>query len=96
MLQTFKRKVPKTAPELFKQSNQDWVDECRSAAKVLLRRQPSVTIEDVLRICPRPKYVKPNVTGSVFIHPDFKSIGVKRATRPVSHGHYIKVWVRND
>lgn len=83
----------KNVQELFHKDKQAWLDDCRTEAKRLLVHRPFVTIEDITVKCPRPKHIKPNVTGSVFLHPDFQKVGAPvRAKHREANGHWISRW----
>lgn len=85
-------KTAPTAQDLFKNTKQQWVDECRMVARKLLKVRNTITIENVLKECPRPKYLKPNATGGIFQHEDFTAVGYTMARKPSSHGRVIRVW----
>lgn len=85
-------KLPTNAPDLFRSTRADWLEECRITARRLLKTRQSITIEDVLRVCPRPKYLKPNVTGSVFKDGDFVPVGYTVTRKPSSHRRVIRLW----
>lgn len=77
---------------LFGQSREDWLDSCRDTARKLLRTRLTITIEDVLEVCPRPNYLHRNTTGKVFQDKDFKAVGFRAARKASSHGRTIRVW----
>ncbi len=81
-----------TIQDLFIQSRAGWLEDARVAARRLLQDRYHITIEDVLRVCPRPTYLNRNVTGGVFQHPDFTPIGFVFSTRPISHGRVVRMW----
>lgn len=82
--------------DLFARERQDWIEDCRSAARKLLTVRESVTIEDVLKICPRPKYIHKNVTGSVFKDTGFVMCGWTKAMKASSNGRWIMKWKLNE
>jgi hypothetical protein len=84
--------VQTTINGLFTEQKQAWLEEARYTARKLLETRESVTIEDVLKECPRPSYLHRNVCGSVF-DSDFKSVGFTKSKRPVSKGRWIQQWV---
>ncbi len=77
---------------LFKKARQEWMEQCRVTARHLLRRRRYITIEDVLKECPRPKWVHRNTTGFVFRTSDFRPAGSLPSVRPEMNGRYVKVW----
>lgn len=84
--------MTKTAKDLFMQERNKWLEEARDTARKLLSVQAFITIEDVLKLCPRPQYVHPNTTGSVFVDKDFVSTGYRRSVRRSMNGREVKVW----
>lgn len=79
--------------DLFKSQKQDWIDEARKVAHQLLKKQYSVTIEDVLRVHPLPKFLHRNTIGTVFSQSEFSKIGYAPAKKLSSHGRILGVWV---
>lgn len=89
-------KLPQTVPDLFYVTREAWLENARLTARLLLRTRSRITIEDVLTACPRPKYIKPNVTGSVFKDPMFVPVGFTQSNRAVSHGRVVRMWALDD
>jgi len=89
-------KLPQTVPHLFRKTAQDWVMEARKAARDLLLKRLTITIEDVLLVCPRPGYLHRNVTGNVFRDDVFRHVGYTRSRRPIQHSSVIRVWTLNE
>lgn len=87
-----KAKTPSTVPDLFNRTRADWLDDCRVTARKLLQKELCITVEDVLKICPRPRYLRPNITGSIFKHDDFMPIGYTLSRKPSSHSRVIRKW----
>lgn len=81
-----------TMLEVFNREKKEWLEECRAAARKLLCDRPFVTIEDVLKECPRPKHIHPNITGHVFNDTDFKPVGWLPSKRPAMNGRYVRTW----
>lgn len=81
-----------TVHDLFRLSREDWIDECRETARQLLKQKPLITIKDVTDINPRPKYIHPNTTGTIFRHEDFKLVGFTTSKQPSRHGSIIGLW----
>lgn len=77
--------------DLFQKSREQWLEEARVAARKLLGLRDSVTIEDVLELCPRPTYLHRNTTGKVF-NEDFIPIGFAKSKRSISKGRWIRQW----
>lgn len=85
-----------TVPDLFQSTREEWLTEARATARKLLTMQRTITIEDVLKECPRPSYLHRNVTGNVFHDKDFKLCGYAKSKRPISNGRVISVWTLNE
>jgi hypothetical protein len=77
--------------DLFRKGKEDWLQSARDEAKKLLKRRYSITIEDVLEVCPKPTYLHRNTIGSVF-NGDFVPVGFTKSKRLVSKGRYIRQW----
>lgn len=80
-----------TVKDLFKKEREAWLEEARTTAKKLLEDKSLITIEDVLKECPRPEYIHRNTTGKVF-NSDFKPVGWRKSKRPVMNGRFVRVW----
>ena len=61
--------------DLLEEHRPDYLSEAREAARRLLERRDSITINDVRAICPTPKDIDPRVMGAVFRHGDFEATG---------------------
>lgn len=85
-----------TMQDLFSTTREQWLEGARHAARQLLRRKPNITIEDVLDIYPRPKYLHQNITGKVFQSEMFHPIGYTPAKKLSSHGRVIRKWSFSD
>lgn len=88
--------IPQTVPDLFNQSREQWLEGARNAARKLLRRRHRITIEDVLEVYPRPRYLHRNTTGSVFKNEMFRPLGYTLARKPSSHKRVIRIWTLSD
>lgn len=82
----------KTTRELWKQESIDWLVKARKAARDILLKRETCTIEDVLQICPRPSYLHRNLTGSVFKDEIFRPVGYIKSRRPIEKASVIRVW----
>lgn len=85
-----------TMQDLFQKSREQWLEEARHTARKILMGKQTITIEDVLDQCPRPKYLHQNTTGSVFKSPEFKPVGFATSRRTISHGRTVRVWSLKD
>ena len=86
-----KEPKPLLMQERIKFDREDWLDQCRSIAKKLLRNMDSITIEDVTKLCPRPAYLHRNITGAVF-NDEFYPVGYTTAKHKEARGHVIRKW----
>ena len=77
--------------DLFQAEKEAWLKNARMTARDLLRHNSSVTIEDVTRLCPRPKYLHRNTNGAVFNN-DFESVGFTKALHKEAKGRWIQRW----
>lgn len=80
-----------TVKDLFKKEREAWPEEARVTAKKLLEDKSLITIEDVLKECPRPEYIHRNTTGKVF-NSDFKPVGWRKSERLIMNGRFVRVW----
>lgn len=87
---------PQTVPDLFQRTREQWLNGARKVAYNLLQTRHTVTIEDVLELYPRPKYLHRNTTGSVFKDPWFQPLGYVTSRRTISHGRVIRTWGLSD
>lgn len=84
-----------TVKDLFKKEREAWLESARLAAKELLEDKPLITIEDVLKVCPRPEYIHRNTTGKVFNN-DFQPVGWRKSKRPIMNGRFVRIWRLKD
>lgn len=84
--------MSKTIQDLFKTERENWIDNCRKSARDLLETKMNITINDVLKENPRPKYIHPNATGTIFKHEDFKLIGYTKSTAKLANRRAVGVW----
>jgi len=87
---------PQTVQDLFSVTREQWLEGARTTAKKLLCSRSNITIEDVLDIYPRPKYLHRNTTGSVFQDERFQPVGYTTAKKPSSHHRVIRIWTISD
>jgi hypothetical protein len=85
-------RVPTNVPNLFKQSTHEWLEEARDEAENICRKKGVVTIEDVLKVCPRPNYVHRNSTGNMFHDDRFYAFGWIPSGRPAMNGRQVRIW----
>lgn len=70
----------------------EWLDKARATARYLAISDGECTIDDVLKLCPRPPYVAPNATGSVFKGKGWIKLGGVPTAKITGHGREIKRW----
>lgn len=78
--------------DLFKREREAWIENARVTARKLLDNKSLITIEDVLKECPRPPYLHRNTTGSIFRRDDFVAVGWRKSERPLMNGRFVRVW----
>jgi hypothetical protein len=83
---------PQTVRDLFQLNREQWLNGARKVAYQLLQTRLTITIEDVLELYPRPKYLHRNTTGSVFKDAWFQPVGYTASRRAQSHGRTIRLW----
>jgi len=72
--------------------NDRWVTQARSVAEMLAVRNGEVTIDEVLKHCPRPADVHPNACGSIFRGKKWRQVGVKQSEQVSRHAGIIRIW----
>lgn len=72
--------------------NEPWVSKARSLALLLAAQNAEVTIEDVLRIYPRPSYINQNACGCIMRNKRLKLIRYTTALKSTSNGRKIGVY----
>lgn len=85
-------KVAQTVPNLFQNTQKEWLEGAQKTAQNLLFSREHITIMDVLQAYPLPTYFKRNILGQVFKNDIFKPIGYTRSTVGNAHGHVIRLW----
>lgn len=84
--------IPQTTLDLFQKTGADWLDEAAHVAESIAKVRGSVSIDDVLAVCPRPKYLHKNITGSVFRKDVFRCTGFKKSQRLLAKGRIVCIW----
>ena len=70
----------------------DWVKKARSIAIGLATKNGEVTINDVYKICPRPKDVHPNASGSVLKCQELIQIGTTQSDKISRRTGIIRIY----
>lgn len=78
---------------LFEQSQPDWLQSARAAARRLGASGKAITIDDVREVCPPPSDVDPRVMGAVFKHSEWTCTGHRRSRRRECHNRPVGVFV---
>lgn len=73
-------------------NNYDWVSRAREIAHMLASSGGEVTIEDVLKLCPRPEWVHPNACGAVMRSKNLKLVRYTSALKTSSNARKIGVY----
>lgn len=73
-------------------NNHEWVDMARSAAKAIAKERGSVSVDEVLEACPRPKHIHPNATGTIFREPCWAKVGYRPSATPSAHARVVGVY----
>lgn len=72
--------------------NDDYITKARAVAEILAAKQGSVTINDVLKICPRPENVHPNAIGAIMRSKHLKLISFVHSDKISAHARRIGVY----
>lgn len=88
--------MARTVNDMFKAEKIKWLEEARATARHILEHQKFITIEDVLKQKPLPKFLHHNTIGGVFRTLDFECVGWGRSTRLEMNGRYIRQWKLRD
>lgn len=75
--------------------NDEWIASARSVAIYIARRDGTVTINDVLKVFPKPPCVHPNAIGSVMRTVELKRIGFVKSDKVSAHARNIGVYSFN-
>lgn len=70
----------------------DWLSQAQSIAKMLSAKFGEVTVDEVLKLCPRPTTVSPNATGSLFNGKGWQSLGFVPTSNVRGRGRMIRRW----
>lgn len=72
--------------------NDLWVAKARSIAEMLAAKSGNVTINDVLKICPRPEGVHPNAVGSVMRSKHLRLVSFTQSDKTSAHARRIGIY----
>jgi hypothetical protein len=74
----------------------EWVSKARTVALHLAATRGEVSIEDVLRVTPRPPEVSVNATGAVMRHKRLILSGYTQSAKTSSHARRIGLYRLKD
>lgn len=77
--------------DIFQGQREQWLIQCRTVARQLLKTRESITIEDVTKLVPRPTFLHRNLTGRVF-NDEFVPVGFTKALHKEAKGRWIRTW----
>jgi hypothetical protein len=72
--------------------NDQWVQKARAIAEMLAAKNGEVTMDEILKVLPRPPDVHPNSCGAVFRGKRWKQIGTKQSEQVSRHAGIIRIW----
>ena len=79
--------------DLFKNLTKDYIEQAQKEMLVLLKSQPSVSIDDVYAHCPPPEYVNTSrVMRRIFMDKDFRRIATRQSKRAGAQNRYVGVY----
>lgn len=70
----------------------NWLAKAQATAQLIAATNGECTIDDVLKVCPRPDHISPNATGSVFSGKKWKIVGRTNTTKISGHSREIRIW----
>ena len=83
----------RTMQDMFRGERETWLEDARTVASRMIEEGGvPITIEDVLKECPKPSYIHRNTVGAVFRSPAFKAVGWTPSKRTAMNGRYVRKW----
>ncbi len=67
----------------------EWLAKARAVARRLGASGRIVDIDDVRAQCPPPEGIDPRINGAVFLRAEWKNLGYRTGSRPLSHNRPI-------
>lgn len=78
--------------DIFEQRDHEFLERCRSLARLICRERGQVSINDVREYITVPPGVHPSVLGAVFRTKEFKKVGHTEATHAQAHARVVRVY----
>nr|DAX51180.1 MAG TPA: hypothetical protein [Caudoviricetes sp.] len=88
--------MARTENNILREEKVKGLEGARATPRHILEHQKFITIEDVLKQKPLPKFLHHNTIGGVFRTLDFECVGWGRSTRLEMNGRYIRRWKLRD
>jgi hypothetical protein len=82
--------------DIFEQREPEFLNQCRSLAIQIARRQGEVSINDIRKHIQVPAGTHPSVLGAVFKSKKFRKIGLCEASHPEAHARIIRIYALVD
>lgn len=86
------RAVKERQLDIFEQRDHEFLERCRSLARLICRERGQVSINDIREFITVPPGVHPSVLGGVFRGKEFKRVGYTEATHPEAHARVVRVY----
>ena len=86
------RAVKQVQLDIFEQRDHEFLERCRSLARLICRERGQVSINDVREFITVPSGVHPSVLGAVFRNKEFQRVGYTEAVHPQAHARVIRVY----
>lgn len=77
-------------------TQEEWLLEARQAAVRRLQSNYTMTLEDLLDICPKPAHLPISTIRKVFSADTFQPIGYSRSKRPGAQKRIIRVYTLQE
>lgn len=78
--------------DLAAQGAEDWLTKARSVAEMLAVAHGETNAAQVLKHCPRPEWISPNSTGSIFRGKQWALLGYMPTDKISGRGRMIGRW----
>lgn len=86
------RAIKQAQLDIFDQRDHEFLERCRSLARLICRERGQVSINDIREFISVPPGVHPSVLGAVFRGKEFKRVGYTEATHPEAHARVVRVY----
>jgi hypothetical protein len=78
--------------DIFEQRDHEFLERCRTLARMVCRERGQVSINDIRAIITVPPGVHPSVLGAVFRGKEFVRVGYTEASHPEAHSRVVRVY----